>query len=216
MKKFFVRDADGEEYEVEEIKECKDEVVEYAKQLQFKREYLASRHLGKDAFYFDGNNAVDGKTDRNIPGARLGMDRKQLEAVLDKYFRVHDSVKDDDVIEEVSETEEQPEVLTDEEIKALKTLASVADKLVALTMDEDKTEDDEEDKEIVELGDEDEDEEEIDEIKEKKEEVVDTEEKKTHDSMKSFGAIEKKKTVVDSEIDTDIDNAWTKRYGGNK
>lgn len=216
MKKFFVRDADGEEYEVEEIKECNDEVVEYAKQLQFKREYLASRHLGKDAFYFDGSNAVDGNTRRNIPGARLGMDRKQLEAVLDKYFGVHDSVKDDDVIEEISETEEQPEALTEDEIKALKTLASVADKLVALTMDEDKTEDAEEDKEIVELGDEDEDEEEIEEIKEKKEEVVDTEEKKTHDSMKSFGAIEKKKTVIDSEIDTDIDNAWTKRYGGNK
>ena len=81
-------------------------------------------------------------------------------------------------------------------------------------MDEDKTEEDEEDKEIAELGDEDEDEEEIEEIKEKKEEVVDTEEKKTHDSMKSFGAIEKKKTVIDSEINTDIDNAWTKRYEG--
>lgn len=206
MKKFFVRDADGEEYEVEEIKECNDEVVEYAKQLQFKKQYLASRHLDKDAFYFDGNSAVDGNTSRNIPGARLGMDRKQLEAVLDKYFGVHDSVKDDDVIEEVSETEEQPEALTKEEITALKRLAAVADRLLSTVKAEDEDpetlDDEDEEKDIAD--------EEVTE--EKKEEVVDT--TKTRDSRKSFGAIEKRKATVDDSLNTDIDNAWTKRYGG--
>lgn len=72
----------------------KDETVDYAKQLQFKKEYLASRHLDKDAFYFDGMYAVDGDTDMNIRGARLGMDRQELEAILDKHFGIHDSIKD--------------------------------------------------------------------------------------------------------------------------
>ena len=206
MKKFFVRDADGEEYEVEEIKECHDEVVEWSKQIQFVKQYTASRHLNKDAFYFDGIDAVDDKTSRNIPGAKLGMERKKLEAALDKHFGVHDSVKDDDVIEEVSETEEQPEVLTKEEIAALKRLAAVADRLLSTVKAEDEDpetlDDEDEEKDIAD--------EEVTE--EKKEEVVDT--TKTRDSRKSFGAIEKRKATVDDSLNTDIDNAWAKRYGG--
>lgn len=136
MKKFFVRDADGEEYEVEEIKECHD----------------------------------------------------------------------DDVIEEISETEEQPEALTNEEIVALKRLAAVADRLLSTVKAEDEDpetlDDEDEEKDI---GDE-----EITE--EKKEEVVDT--TKTRDSRKSFGAIEKRKATVDDSLNTDIDDAWAKRYGG--
>ena len=136
MKKFFVRDADGEEYEAEEIKECHD----------------------------------------------------------------------DDVIEEVSETEEQPEALTNEEIAALKRLAAVTDRLLSTVNTED------EDPET--LGDEDEEKDIGDEevTEEKKEEVVDT--TKTRDSRKSFGAIEKRKATVDDSLNTDIDNAWAKRYGG--
>lgn len=136
MKKFFVRDADGEEYEVEEIKECHD----------------------------------------------------------------------DDVIEEVSETEEQPEALTKEEIVALKRLAAVADRLLSTVNTEDKDpetlDDEDEEKDI---GDE-------EVTEEKKEEVVDT--TKTRDSRKSFGAIEKRKATVDDSLNTDIDDAWAKRYGG--
>ena len=136
MKKFFVRDADGEEYEVEEIKECHD----------------------------------------------------------------------DDVIEEVSETEEQPEALTNEEIAALKRLAAVADRLLSTVKAEDEDpetlDDEDEEKDI---GDE-------EVTEEKKEEVVDT--TKTRDSRKSFGAIEKRKATVDDSLNTDIDNAWAKRYGG--
>ena len=136
MKKFFVRDADGEEYEVEEIKECHD----------------------------------------------------------------------DDVIEEVSETEEQPEALTNEEIAALKRLAAVADRLLSTvnTEDEDPEMIDDEDEE-KDIGDE-------EVTEEKKEEVVDT--TKTRDSRKSFGAIEKRKATVDDSLNTDIDDAWAKRYGG--
>ena len=136
MKKFFVRDADGEEYEVEEIKECHD----------------------------------------------------------------------DDVIEEVSETEEQPEALTNEEIAALKRLAAVADRLLSTVKAEDEDpetlDDEDEEKDI---GDE-------EVTEEKKEEVVDT--TKTRDSRKSFGAIEKRKATVDDCLNTDIDDAWAKRYGG--
>ena len=136
MKKFFVRDADGEEYEVEEIKECHD----------------------------------------------------------------------DDVIEEVSETEEQPEALTNEEIAALKRLAAVADRLLSTvnTEDEDPETLDDEDEE-KDIGDE-------EVTEEKKEEVVDT--TKTRDSRKSFGAIETRKATVDDSLNTDIDDAWAKRYGG--
>ena len=126
MKKFFVRDADGEEYEVEEIKECHD----------------------------------------------------------------------DDVIEEISEIEEQPEALTNEEIAALKRLAAVADRLLS-TVDTEDEEKDIADEEVTE---------------EKKEELVDT--TKTRDSRKSFGAIEKRKATVDDSLNTDIDDAWAKRYGG--
>lgn len=136
MKKFFVRDADGEEYEVEEIKECHD----------------------------------------------------------------------DDVIEEISETEEQPEALTNEEIVALKRLAAVADRLLSTVKAEDEDpetlDDEDEEKDI---GDE-------EVTEEKKEEVVDT--TKTRDSRKSFGAIEKRKAAVDDSLNTDIDDAWAKRYGG--
>ena len=136
MKKFFVRDADGEEYEVEEIKECHG----------------------------------------------------------------------DDVIEEISETEEQPEALTNEEIVALKRLAAVADRLLSTvnTEDEDPETLDDEDEE-KDIGDE-------EVTEEKKEEVVDT--TKTRDSRKSFGAIEKRKATVDDSLNTDIDDAWAKRYGG--
>ena len=136
MKKFFVRDADGEEYEVEEIKECHD----------------------------------------------------------------------DDVIEEISEIEEQPEALTNEEIVALKRLAAVADRLLSTVKAEDEDpetlDDEDEEKDI---GDE-------EVTEEKKEEVVDT--TKTRDSRKSFGAIEKRKATVDDSLNTDIDDAWAKRYGG--
>lgn len=119
MKKFYVRDADGEEYEVEEVEEI--------------------------------NECHDDET-----------------------------------------TEATETALTADEIAALKKLAEVADRLIATleTAEEDPIADEE--------------------PEEKTEEVIET---KTNDSMRSFGAIERKK-VVDEAIDNDVDDAWTKRYGG--
>lgn len=120
---------------------------------------------------------------------------------------------DDDVVEE-----QDVNTLSDDEIEALKRLASVADKLLAKLNDEDNMEENN-------LEDE---EEEVEEEKEEK--VVDTEEelddededeegkKTTHDSKKSFGSLEsKKKTKVeDTSLVDEVSDAWSKRYGGIK
>ena len=116
------------------------------------------------------------------------------------------------VVDEEPITEEPTsEALSPEEISALKRLAGVADKLVAMceettdALEEIQPEEAEEDEEeMVE-----------DEEENPEEEIIDT---KAHDSKKSFGAIEKKKTSVDDSIDDDLEiaNAWAKRYGGAK
>lgn len=119
--------------------------------------------------------------------------------------------------EDIVETEElQDEAsLTEEEIAALKSLAAVAPKLVALVHEDVADEDTDEDLGEGEIDDEDEDEL-IDDEDEEEEEVLDTDEdiKKTYDSKKSIGAIQKKKTANDSITDDVIAEAWAKRYGG--
>ena len=142
-----------------------------------------------------------------------------------KKFRITDSDGQSYEVEEVNEKEDtladeteptEPEVrdegnaLTEEEIKALKSLASVADKLIALTtatVDEgsEELEDACEDGNECETSMSDEDEEKI---------------LKT-DSKKSFGSLQKK--TIDSSIDAEeqrqieIANAWANRCkGGNK
>lgn len=130
-----------------------------------------------------------------------------------KYY-----VKDEDgerfEVEELTETPEKmhdDDALTEDEISALKQLAAVAPKLIALVSE---THDEDEDDEMHKKTEtEDEDEEEI------TEEVIDTdeeEEKMTRrDSKKSFGAIEKKKKAKDSTDNAhEIEIAWAKRYGG--
>lgn len=89
--------------------------------------------------------------------------------------------------------------LSQEELDALKRLASVADKLISMVNTTDAEE---------EVG--------------ESEEVIDTDEEleedpamKGHDSKKSFGSIEKKKVTNDSiDIQESIATAWAKRYGG--
>ena len=116
-----------------------------------------------------------------------------------KKFYVRDADGEEYEVEEVEELDEgKNEVtepaLTADEIAALKKLAEVADRLIAtLETAEEEPIADEETEET-----------------EKTEEVIET---KTNDSMRSFGAIERKK-VVDEAIDNDVDDAWTKRYGG--
>ena len=117
-----------------------------------------------------------------------------------KKFYVRDADGEEYEVEEVEEVEELDEgknevtetALTADEIAALKKLAKVADRLIAIveTAEEEPVADEE--------------------TEEKTEEVIET---KTNDSMRSFGAIETKK-VVDEAIDNGVDDAWTKRYGG--
>ena len=137
---------------------------------------------------------------------------------MGKKYRIIDEDGDRYEVEEVEseevkdpETTEDPvedddSALSDEEIRALKRLASVADKLVSLVAEAQATDEDtDEDEEMIE---------------EDKEEIIDTDEeelkKPTCDSKKSFGAIEKPVKTVDSlNADLDIETAWAKRYGGN-
>ena len=126
-----------------------------------------------------------------------------------KEFEVEEmeEVKTDDVDE--TKKDEEPASLSETEIDALKKLASVSDKLIALiTRDEESGAlDDDDDK--------DEDEDDKDD-----EEIIDTDEDKKlrNDSVKSIGAIEKTKSKDSLADDHDIEvaNAWAKRYGGNK
>ena len=124
---------------------------------------------------------------------------------------------DEELVEETQDDEPEINTLSNEEIEALKKLAAVADKLVALI----ETKDAEEGMEENNLVDEDEDSEEPDDEDEEEEEVIDTEEEEkkiTHDSKKSFGSLEskKRKVVVDNSLVDEVSDAWTKRYGGIK
>lgn len=126
-----------------------------------------------------------------------------IDADNEQYLVEEDVVKDDEVIEEATET---APALTDDEIKALKGLVARIPEIVDL-LDGDKAEEDPIEDEDDEL--------------EPEERVIDTEEEedeeeKVHDSKKSFGAIERRKSTVDDSLVDDIADAWTKRFGGNK
>lgn len=108
--------------------------------------------------------------------------------------------------EEVPTKDEDTSTLTDLEIEALRKIIPHVDKLIALLDIEEEEHDVDEDLEedIEDSDDED------------KEEIVDTDEdcEKMHDSV---GAIENKTKANDSiEIQDEISNAWSKRYGGRE
>lgn len=111
--------------------------------------------------------------------------------------------------EPLTETIDDDEGLSSEEIASLKQLAAVADKLVGLvntTTDEDEIEDEEEEIEEIE-----------DEEEEQIEEVIDTSKKKTADSIKKSATAIEKKIKTDDSLEKDaVSDAWMKRYGGNK
>lgn len=126
---------------------------------------------------------------------------------------------DEELVEEEKFEDDDPALttLSTEEIEALRKLAGVADRLLAMaeTKDSDMDEDN--------LVQKDEDEEEIEDEDEEREEVIDTDEeeeekKPTHDSKKSFGSLESKKksSVEDNSLVDEIADAWAKRFGGNK
>lgn len=120
---------------------------------------------------------------------------------------------------------------TEDEVKLLKKLLKKADALLDLLKDdkdaekddkEEKEADEEEAEEKISVEEFDADEELL-EIPEDEDGVQDSEDVEdedgvtAHDSKKSYGAIERKSTVDDSiDIDTEIAQAWAKRYGGNK
>lgn len=129
----------------------------------------------------------------------------------DKRDDIIDS--DEDIVEESVEAIEKVDdadenALTSDEITALKQLAAIAPKLMAMVNGEvtDADEDIEEDVES-----------------ESTEEIIDTDEtleeeedkKLTTDSAKSFGSIEKRtKRSVDDSLNDDISAAWQKRLNG--
>lgn len=131
-------------------------------------------------------------------------------------YEVEEIMEDEDksemVEEKVEETEAHDELLSEDEIAALRRLAAVADKLIALTETSD------EDEEIIENEEDvcDEDEE---VVEEKEEEVIDTceeEETKPRDSKRSIGALEKTQKIMNDSLVDDVAEAWAKRYGGIK
>ena len=124
-----------------------------------------------------------------------------------KTFHIKDEDGKEYEVEEIkAETSENPvkdDALTDDEIAALKKLASVADKLIALTStDKVEDEDENEDKDV---------DVDIDVDKDDEEEVVDT------DTTKSMNALEKKANTMDSiDVQDSVNDAWAKYYGGQK
>lgn len=139
-------------------------------------------------------------------------------------FRIKDEDGSEYTVEEMIEektTDDAEEILTltEDEIKALKTLAASASQLLNLltvetkeheaVSDEDEIE---EEKEVIEDEDEIEEEETIeDEDEDEEEEILET---KSYDSKKSFGSIERNSKKVDDSLTDSISEAWTKRYNG--
>lgn len=112
----------------------------------------------------------------------------------------------DEEIEEIQEPIEEPiedNGLTPEEIDSLRQLIAAAPQLLALIETNEEVADEEIEEEIY-------DEDVVEEIDE--EEVVDSE--KVKDSKNSFGSLEKLKVDDSIEMEDEIANAWSKRYGG--
>lgn len=117
-------------------------------------------------------------------------------------------LSDDD---DISLNQNDEDELTSDEISALKRLASISDKLIALLQTSSNDSEDED----LELTDEDEDEDE--------EQVIDTDEEPrrlTKDSKyqtkKSVAALERRTVKTDDSLLDEVADAWAKRYGGTK
>lgn len=131
-----------------------------------------------------------------------------------KFFIKDEDGKQYEVEEVVEETNtvEDEETLSVEDISALKKLASVADKLVALatTTDSDADEDIDNENDDDDLRDSDDDDD--------NDEKVVTTDSKSKDAKRSVGAIEKKSKIADSSLNEnyEIEQAWAKRFNGGK
>lgn len=140
----------------------------------------------------------------------------EVEEIQDDDFaeteEIDETITDDDIIMENEDVHD--EALSDDEISALKRLASVADKLIALLPSDDEIHDEDEIEEEEEITDADE-EEEIDETitdedESEEEEVIDT-----NPIGDSFGSLERRRRKSkDSKMDNQekIANKWQQNY----
>lgn len=140
----------------------------------------------------------------------------EVEEITDD-FAENEAIGDDDFVEEKEEIHDE-EALSSEEISALKGLAAVADKLMALisTQDSDEEEEIQDSDEEEELT-EDEDIEEplMDEEVEEEEKIIDTEEDEEENKITdSINKIQRKSKRADDSIDkqVEISNAWANNY----
>ena len=127
-----------------------------------------------------------------------------------------EEITQDEDIDCVPEVKDDDTTLTNDEILALKKLASVADKLVEL-ITKDVTDEDEEDDNKKELEDDELEEEDDEEVfTDSDEEVIETSEEKkiAHDSKRSFGSNLKTTKRTNDSVQDDINEAWAKRFGG--
>ena len=140
------------------------------------------------------------------------MKKYRITAADGMEYQVEEEVVEENATEETApETDE--EMLSADEIKTLKKLASKVEDLLKLL--EPKANDAE-----VEAEEKEEEEEEVKDEEEKEEEVVDTAckekkevEVKAKDSKVSLGAIETKKTVVaDTSLENEFDEYWNNYY----
>lgn len=179
--KFKIRDKSGREFKVEEVKD-------------------ADKSMGT----YNGYSIK-----QNVDGNIYVLKKSGEKQFFESWKKAYEAIKTGAIKDEpLTETFEDDDGLSSEEIASLKQLAAVADKLVGLvnTTDEDEIEDEEEEIEEIE----DEEEEEI-------EEVIDTSKIKTGDSIKKSAIAIERKIKADDSLNIDVvSDAWTKRYGGNK
>ena len=155
-------------------------------------------------------------------GKTFIVNRRDSEEKLPRF-------KEESIKEPAACKDDAEKVFTDEEVQMLKKLLEKADAILDLLKGkdadkEDKEEDEEEDideeDDMQELAPDDSKDEDLLELPDEEDEETKDScgTKSTHDSKRSYGAIESRDSVEDDSIDIDneIAQAWAKRYGGNK
>ena len=167
-------------------------------------------------------------------GKAFAVEKKDIAFPNPRRFKEEPALKSDSCRDAESKD------FTEEEIKDLKKLLKKIDAILALVKDEDDDKDDKKkdkeeakeekkkddeveaeveekismdefagDEDLLEIPDE-------DEGIEGSDDLEDEDGVRAHDSKKSYGAIETKASIDDSiDLDTEIAQAWAKRYGGN-
>lgn len=182
--KFKIRDKSGREFKVEEIED-------------------ADKSMGT----YNGYSIK-----QNVDGNIYVLKKSGEKQFFESWKKAYEAIKTGAIKDEpLTNSYDDDEGLSSEEIASLKQLAAVADKLISLvntTTDEDEEEEQIEDEEEEQIEDEEE---------EQIEEVIDTSTIKTGDSIKKSAIAIEKKIKADDSLNIDVvSDAWAKRYGGNK